>query len=585
MGEGRSGSAIHHGAALEGTHPNKAKRMAMTISAIRSMRESGDMNAALQAAQLALDEQTLDGRERAMVMRESGLCLRTLGRYHEALEWYERALQQDGVGHDADLVAKLHVNCGVAHFRLLQFDAAEAAFAVAEQSVPSDAYQTRFMLHTSRAKLYRNSGRLSDAHEQALLAAFIAESTGDRVLRGKALVETAASYAHLGANEEALADAYEAARVLEEANATATLADAYSQIYILLHGLKRHEEALQYAQLAFDLAVNRGSELTFVIMTCNLALALSDVHHDERGLQLLTSLSPRIAAVTSPVARLRTLSVMGQIYNEIGRFQESIDVLEQAMATAAEHNAWLELNNIRFALAQAYSASGRYDEARLQIQAGLRDLESSGGAITKQFVYNLVFAWHLEVSCQRYEDAVAYAERAWAAQQALYSDNFSRLAAALHMKYQVAERERELVLMRQHVTDVEHRLELSRKQLAEMALRRIEQQRSGGSARKAVFSEADWLLFEQQFDEAYRSFMAELLQVSPDLSRAEQRVCTLLVLRMTSKDIAAMLSCSVRTVEWHRLRIRKKLRCESADDLGATLWAMAARVAVRTAKV
>lgn len=308
--------------------------MVVTIDRIRSMREQGDVDPALQAALVVLDNTTIDGRERAMVMRECGLCLRTLGRYDEALTWYERALKQDGVDSDVDLLAKLHVNCGVAHFRLLQFEAADAAFAMAEQTVPVDAYQTRFMLHTSRAKLYRNSGRLSDAHEQALLAVVIAESAGDRVLRGKALVETAASYAYLGANEEALRDAYEAARVLEEASTGVTLADAYSQIYILLHGLKRHEEALQYAQMAFDHAINRGSELSFVIMACNLALALTDVHHDERGLHLLQSLAPRIAAVTSPVARLRSLSVMGQMYNEIGRFQESIDVLEQAMAIA-----------------------------------------------------------------------------------------------------------------------------------------------------------------------------------------------------------------------------------------------------------
>ncbi len=557
--------------------------MVVTIDRIRSMREQGDVDQALQAALVVLDNTTIDGRERAMVMRECGLCLRTLGRYDEALTWYERALKQDGVDSDVDLLAKLHVNCGVAHFRLLQFEAADAAFAMAEQTVPVDAYQTRFMLHTSRAKLYRNSGRLSDAHEQALLAAVIAESAGDRVLRGKALVETAASYAYLGANEEALRDAYEAARVLEEASTGVTLADAYSQIYILLHGLKRHEEALQYAQMAFDHAINRGSELSFVIMACNLALALTDVHHDERGLHLLQSLAPRIAAVTSPVARLRSLSVMGQMYNEIGRFQESIDVLEQAMAIAAEHDAWLELNNIRFALAQAYSASERYDEARLYVQAALRDLERSGGAVTKQYVYNLVFAWRLEASCQRYEDAVAYAERAWEAQLALYTDSFSRLAAALHMKYKVAERERELQRMQLRATDAEQQLEQSRKELAEVALRHIERQRDESNRRrKAVFSEADWLLFERQFDATYRNFAAELLRRSPDLSRAEQRVCTLLVLRMTSKDIAAILSCSIRTVEWHRLRIRKKLHCEQSEDLGATLCGMAFQSALQS---
>lgn len=557
--------------------------MTLALDELVQRRNNGDAHGAYNMAFARLTDTRLSGIERALLMRECGLCLRSLGNYVEALAWYDRALVQAGVEDDAELTAKLHINRGVAYFRLFRFDASESAFAIAANVVPVAALETRFMLCTSRAKLYRNMGKVEAAHEQALLAAVIAQSSGDQSMLGKALVETAASYAHLGANEEALADAFEAARLLEEVNDLGPLADAYSQIYILLHGLQRNEEALTYAERAFALASTGKSELAFVMMACNLALAMTDVYHDARGLAFLAHHADRLQAITAPVALSRYFGALGQIYNELQQWPEAINALEQAMHHVGSREAWLEVNNIRFALAQAYAGAGQYDEARSEVTTSLHAFEQSGSALNKQYVFFLVFAWRLEASCGRYEESVRYAERAWAAQQSLYSENFSRLAAALHMKYRVAERERELQQMRLRAADAEQQLEQSRKELAEVALRQIERQRDDQSkSRTTIFSEADWLLFERQFDATYRNFIAELLRVCPDLSRAEQRVCTLLVLRMTSKDIAAMLSCSVRTVEWHRLRLRKKLHCGQSEDLSAMLCAMAARIAVGT---
>ncbi len=53
----------------------------------------------------------------------------------------------------------------------------------------------------------------------------------------------------------------------------------------------------------------------------------------------------------------------------------------------------------------------------------------------------------------------------------------------------------------------------------------------------------------------------------PDLSAAELKVCSLLKLGLSTKDIASTLTLSSRTVERHRLNIRKKLRLAKAAKL------------------
>ena len=58
-----------------------------------------------------------------------------------------------------------------------------------------------------------------------------------------------------------------------------------------------------------------------------------------------------------------------------------------------------------------------------------------------------------------------------------------------------------------------------------------------------------------------------LLEKYPDLSPAELRICELLSLNMTSRAIAEKTSRSVRTIEYTRNNIRKKMKLTKADNL------------------
>jgi DNA-binding NarL/FixJ family response regulator len=71
-------------------------------------------------------------------------------------------------------------------------------------------------------------------------------------------------------------------------------------------------------------------------------------------------------------------------------------------------------------------------------------------------------------------------------------------------------------------------------------------------------------------DGVLRSFADEdRAMASPGtiLSRREQEVLTLVAQGMTSAAIAARLGIGVRTVEWHRARVQRKLGLRSIADL------------------
>lgn len=80
--------------------------------------------------------------------------------------------------------------------------------------------------------------------------------------------------------------------------------------------------------------------------------------------------------------------------------------------------------------------------------------------------------------------------------------------------------------------------------------------------------------FEQMFLQMHGNFYEKLLQVSPDLSRSELEMCSLLRMNLPSKEIANVLNLSISTIDQRRHSIRKKLNLENQQNLISYLIAL-----------
>ena len=69
--------------------------------------------------------------------------------------------------------------------------------------------------------------------------------------------------------------------------------------------------------------------------------------------------------------------------------------------------------------------------------------------------------------------------------------------------------------------------------------------------------------FEENFDLVHNNFIKRLTEAFPTLNVAERKMCTLIKMQLSSKEIAPLLNISVRGVETMRLRLRKKLRLQN----------------------
>lgn len=76
-----------------------------------------------------------------------------------------------------------------------------------------------------------------------------------------------------------------------------------------------------------------------------------------------------------------------------------------------------------------------------------------------------------------------------------------------------------------------------------------------------------WNEFSNYFKETHKDFTDKLDKTPDKLTKTEQKICRLIKLNMTTKEIASFTFTSTRTIEKHKSNIRKKFNLNSKIDL------------------
>ena len=82
-----------------------------------------------------------------------------------------------------------------------------------------------------------------------------------------------------------------------------------------------------------------------------------------------------------------------------------------------------------------------------------------------------------------------------------------------------------------------------------------------------ISNQDDWQIFENNFERAHDKFFTKMKTIYPDLTPGDLRLCAYLHMNLSSKEIAPLLGISVRGVENHRYKLRKKMNLEHDENL------------------
>jgi DNA-binding CsgD family transcriptional regulator len=77
----------------------------------------------------------------------------------------------------------------------------------------------------------------------------------------------------------------------------------------------------------------------------------------------------------------------------------------------------------------------------------------------------------------------------------------------------------------------------------------------------------EWVEFKNKFEAVHPDFTKKLLNLGPKLTTNDVKICILLKLGMSSKQIAALTNISPKSVDMNRYRIRNKLGLDTSKNL------------------
>ena len=84
---------------------------------------------------------------------------------------------------------------------------------------------------------------------------------------------------------------------------------------------------------------------------------------------------------------------------------------------------------------------------------------------------------------------------------------------------------------------------------------------------KGLNQDKEWSDFNTHFESLNKNFYARLKQAYPDISPNDLRICALIKLNMSIKEMAGILNISPDSVKTARYRLRKKLQLNTEDNL------------------
>lgn len=262
------------------------------------------------------------------------------------------------------------------------------------------------------------------------------------------------------------------------------------------------------------------------------------------------------------------------------------------------------------ALAMFRSNGNRHDETSALISLGktaIKDenpeealaclhqalsLAETAAATPQQYQIHeaLSMAWE---QCGDSAQALQHYRKFHELREQMFNDSASRRLQALHVHYEVERSRKEAEVQRRDRERLEREMELKNRELTATTmllaqkndmLRELYSQikeikgmpESKRTARLRelmlaledhLSSRQTWEAFEQHFTQIHGAFYTSLLGRCRDLSPAELKVCALIRLNLTMKEIASLLAVTVMTVKKHRYNIRRKLGLEEGENL------------------
>lgn len=413
--------------------------------------------------------------------------------------------------------------------------------------------------------LHVQTGNYAQALRHLKKSLDICERVGDRRGAALALNNIGDIYARSGRYNSALQYFSAGLRIKEELSNKTDIAGTVLNIGKTYGSLGDTRTALSYCRRCIRLAEDIGDSHMLADALCVAAEQYSRIakHHRaqtylRRALLLFTSLGHTEGCVRAQLA-------LGLLHAATDDTDKALRLLTQALRTAGTIENPHLLMRMHEALAQVYKQAGNAGEALRHYEC-FHSLERT------------LFAEENERHRQRLLVTFDMERERKNRQLAEKEAGILRLENS-RLEQEMAFRAKELLTTAMYLTQKNTSLKKLRHTLRALPdkpaseLRLIIRELLH-DIDTAVNAEHSWAHFEQQFRQVHQEYIEQIAARFPDITPTELKVCALIKLNLSTKEIAAILNTEAKSIEKYRQRIRKKLGLSQSDNLASFLHSL-----------
>lgn len=412
-------------------------------------------------------------------------------------------------------------------------------------------------------------------------------------------------YARIGDTVIALEHYRTALALHEERNDWTNFANISMNVGCLHFSIRQYEEALEAFQHVLVLRERLGEESGVAAVFHCIGKVYQDLGETSRALGDYDTSLAIYRKLENTIGIANVVISIGSIYEKIKNYKSALEQYSLGLALYEKLNSSVNAAKAAGKIGWLYMRHDfeGYDSAIAEkcIQRGIFLMEKSGDKHSLREAHRRIAEWYKRQ--QLWEKAYSHITKCYELHVELdESESYKRAEQIKHLK-EIAELEKKQAIERAEEQAaletfsvrtqlLEAQLSRQRAELAAQAVNLAKQTEMLGIFRndlRSIIRESandcltiraikeklkqlpceaiDWTKFDAEFRSTYPDFRDKILERYPDMTKMEIKIASLLKLKLVSADISKLLCISERSVEGHRLNIRKKLGLNRGDDL------------------
>ncbi len=362
------------------------------------------------------------------------------------------------------------------------------------------------------------------------------------------------------------------------------------------------EMASKYLDSCFIYYKEVKNQLPMPQLNFEKAFILSKKGRNEEALELFKSVEPWFLE-HRPTYMVLVYTYWGDVLQNLGDLYNGVKYYEKAIDISEKYNRHIDFTPLIYErLTEHYKKQGNYQKAyeNLKIAKKLDALFFDGRSSKNKSMLEIRDEFRIEkqrqldlIQKQRFEK-LKQEEKISMLQRIILLGAivFILILAFFFFRYLRNKHKLEKQLIRRNkeleIQKANELLELKNKELAASVLQLVEKDEFLKDLKEKLKSNKDnlgqteinkllrtisvnnnnnWEEFRLRFTAVNEKFYKKLTKKYPNLTQSDHKVCALIKLNFSSKDMARLLGISVESVHTTRYRLRKKLKLERKENL------------------